>query len=98
MIKSRIKALDIFLVFSFALAVLFFSQTNTQAPYNVYPKLISGLLAFFALACIIQEQLKDRPQGAVKWASYIKPTVIIISIFVYILAMALSVWIFVRFW
>ena len=85
----KLRALDIFLIFSFALAVLFFTQTNAQPPYNVYPKLISVLLAVFSLACFIQEQMKAKnPEDKWDLKAMLKPTVIISSILIYTLAIS----------
>lgn len=90
MSKLRIHSSDIFIVLVGAVALAFRKQAaNTPAPFDAYPKLVTGVLILLALACLIQSRLSQPTSGDKdKTSSPLKALVLICGIAIYILAIS----------
>ena len=89
MSKLRLTFVDLFLAVTFAAACVFWSETSAMKDtVKVYPRLVSGLLAFFAVVCFIQERMKDEEVPKNDFSKWLKPVVMIGGVALYIFCIA----------
>ena len=89
MSKLRLTFVDLFLAVAFATACVFWSETSgMEDTVKVYPRLVSGLLAFFAIVCFIQERMKDEEVSKNDFSKWLKPVVMIGGVALYIFCIA----------
>ena len=83
MTRLKLSMVDIFLAVTLAIACVFWSEASSiQAPFDAYPKLVSGFLVLFAIISFVQERFtENKPESK----GILKPTVLIIGVALYIL-------------
>ena len=90
MTKLRIYSSDIFIVLVGAVTLAFrYQVTNTPAPYDAYPKLVTGVLIMLALACLVQSRLSQaKKDQSASNSSLLKTLVLVGGIAIYIFAIS----------
>jgi hypothetical protein len=90
MSKLRLTYVDLFLALAFAIACVFWGETaSMNNDSEVYPRLVSGLLAVFAVISFLQERLASAEKitnGTLR--SMLKPVIMIVGVIFYIFCIA----------
>ncbi len=88
--KPRLYSVDIFIVLVGAVALAFRNQVaHTPAPFDAYPKLITGALMLLALVCLVQSHLgQSKKEQKDDNISPTKALVLVGGIAIYILAIS----------
>ncbi len=82
MTRLKLSMVDVFLAVTLAIACVFWSEASSiKAPFDAYPKLVSGFLVLFAIISFVQERfIENKPESN----GIIKPIILIIGVALYI--------------
>jgi hypothetical protein len=90
MSKLRFYSSDVFIILVAGIAIAFRSQiTGTPAPFDAYPKLITGALILLSIACVIQTRFSTssiNPESTA--SSAFNAIVLVVGIAIYIVAIS----------